>query len=89
MADAQEAGQKVEVPERAAEFAVGDGGEAVVELLLHERADRVVLDARELFAGDLARFELAAGGVDFGGAQEAADDVGAVRGQDVSHGGTP
>lgn len=31
VADALEAGKEVEVPEGAAEFAVGDGGEAVVE----------------------------------------------------------
>ena len=50
VADALEAGKEVEVPEGAAEFAVGDGGEAVVELLLHERGDLLVLDGGEGFA---------------------------------------
>lgn len=89
VADALEAGKEVEVPEGAAEFAVGDGGEAVVELLLHERGDLLVLDGGEGFAGELAPGERGAGLCDGGGTKEASDDVGTVRGKNVGHGAVP
>lgn len=89
VADALEGGDEVEVPEGAAEFAVRDRREAVGELLLHEGGDFLVLDGGERLAGELAPGKGGAGLCEGGRTQEAADDVGAVRRKNMSHGENP
>jgi hypothetical protein len=52
--DAVEAPEEIEVPPRAAEFAVGDGLQADLLLLLDDALDLAVFHDLELGGGDLA-----------------------------------
>ena len=80
VADARESPHEVEVPGRAAEFAVGDDAETGRLLFCDQVADRVVLDGREFGSGDRSRLEVGARATQRCRAQEAADHVESVRG---------
>ena len=77
--DAVEPPQKVELPPRAAEFAVGDRLQADFFLLFDDTFDLAVLDRLERGGVDLALGEALAGGFQRGRAQQAADVIGAER----------
>ncbi len=68
---------EVEMPPGAAEFAVGDGFEPDLFLLLDDLDDLAVLDFLELRGGDLALLALGARFLHRRGAQDGADMVGA------------
>ena len=80
VADARKAPHEVEVPGGAAELAVGDGGQSGGLLLGDEVEDALILHLLERGGVDAAGLEGAAGLLQALGAQEAADDVEAVRG---------
>ena len=71
---------EVEVPPRAAEFAVGRDFQPDVFLLLDDLLDLAVLDLRELCLRDLALLAFGAGLFQRCGTQDRADDIGAERG---------
>ena len=75
--DAFQHAVEIIVPERAAVFAVGDGVQADVFLLLDDLDDLRVLNLFQLIIGDLALLVLGARFVNGLGAQNAADMVGA------------
>src|SRR4029077_16675851 len=77
--DAVEATVEIEVPPRAAEFAVGGAFEPDLFLLLDDRLDLAVLDLLELRRVDRALLALGAGFLQRRGAQNRADHVGAER----------
>ena len=77
--DAVEHAVEIEMPPRAAEFAVGRDLEPDFLLLLDDLLDLAVLDLLELRRGDLALFALGARFLQRRGAQNAADHVGAER----------
>ena len=77
--DAIQHAVKIVVPERAAIFAVGNGLQADVFLLLDDLDDFLVLDRLQLGVGDLTLFVFGARFVDSFAAQNAADLVGAER----------
>ena len=75
--DAVEHAEEIEMPPRAAEFAVGRELQPDLFLLLDDLLDLAVLDLFELGGGDLALLALGARLLDRRGAQQAADHVGA------------
>ena len=77
--DAVEHAVEIEMPPRAAEFAVGRALQPDLFLLLDDLLDLAVLDLLELRRVDLALLALGARFLERRGAQEAADDVGAER----------
>ena len=77
--DAIEHAEEVEVPPRAAKLAVGRDLQADVFLLLDDGLDFAVLDLLERRRADLALFPLGPRFFQRGGAQQAADNVGAER----------
>jgi hypothetical protein len=88
--DVGEALEEIEVPEGAAELAVGDRLEPKLLLQLDRVADRLVLDPAQLLGGDGPGFPLVARVEQFLGAQQAADMVGAERRRGAGrHGGSP
>ncbi len=74
---AVEAAEEIEVPPRAAEFAVGRALQADRLLVLDDDRDLAVLDRLELGSGDLALLPLGARLLEAGGAQQASDVIGA------------
>ena len=81
--------KEVEVPHGAAELAVGDGLQARLLLLFHQLGDGLVLGGGQRLARDGAGGEIGARLFQRLGAQEAADDVIAVRRVRCGHGGHP
>src|ERR1700722_14694055 len=77
--DAVEHAVEIEMPPRAAEFAVGGALEADLLLLLDDLLDLAVLDLLELRSRDRALLALGAGFLERRGAQNRADHIGAVR----------
>jgi hypothetical protein len=77
--DAVEAPEEIEMPPRAAEFAVGDRLQAALLLLPYDAFDLAVLDRLQRRRVDLAFGELRAGLLQRRGALQAADVVGAKR----------
>ena len=77
--DAVEAPEEIEMPPRAAELAVGDGLQADVFLALDDALDLAVFDRLQVGGRDLALGALLARLAQRGGAQQAADMIGAER----------
>ena len=75
--DAAELVDEVHVPGRASELAVGGRLQADVALHLDDLADRLILGRPQLIERQLARRVLVAGRQQTGGAQQAADVIGA------------
>jgi hypothetical protein len=75
--DARKLAEKVVVPKRAAELAVGGGSQPDVLLPADDRLDLAVFDRGELGGADLAALALAARRFERGGAQQAAHVIGA------------
>ena len=75
---------KVEMPPRAAEFAVGRKLQTDLFLLFDDLLDLAIFDLGELRSADLAFFPLRARFLQWRGAQDAADNIGAKR-RLVSH----
>ena len=84
--DAVEHAEKIEMPPRAAEFAVGGELQADLLLLLDDLLDLDVFDGFELHVGDLALLVLRARLLHRRGAQQTADLVGAKRRLGPLHG---
>ncbi len=80
---------EVEVPGQAAELAVGDDAQTGGLLLGDEVEDGLVLGGFQLVGGKLAALEGGAGLAQVVRAQEAADDVEALRCVDGAHGFSP
>src|SRR5581483_3041890 len=78
--------EKVVIPERAAELAVGDGFQPHVLLPPDGVGDLAVLDRLQLIGRDLVLLALGAGFLQRGRAQQAADVIGAERGLGALHG---
>ena len=76
---AGESFQKIEMPPRAAELAVGDGLQARLFLLVYEFLYLAIFDGVEVVGGDLPLFALLARFRDGGRAQQAADVISAKR----------
>src|SRR5277367_4456257 len=77
--DAVEHAVEIEMPPRAAEFAIGGALQPDLLLLLDDLLDLAVLDLLELRRADLALVALGAGFLERRGAQNRADHVGAER----------
>ena len=77
--DAIEHAEEIEMPERAAEFAVGGELQPDLLLLLDNLLDLAVLNLLQLRGSDRALLALGARVLDRRGAQQAADHVGAER----------
>ena len=78
--------EEVEMEPLAAELAVGDAVDPRRFQLRDHLGDRRVLDAAQLGVVDLAARPAAAGDVDRGRAQQAADVIGSERWCDLRHG---
>jgi hypothetical protein len=78
--------QKIEMPPRAAEFAVGGELKAHVRLLFDDFLDFRVFNCRQLILGDLALCLPGTCLLEGGAAQQAADRIGAKRRMAVRHG---
>ena len=76
---------EIEVPIAASELSVGDHLEACGELVLDERGDALVFHLFELGGIDLSGGKAGTGFVQTCGAEEAADDIGAVGGEKLAH----
>ena len=83
---AGELGEKVEMPPRAAEFAVGRELQADRSLLVHDLLDLHVLGLAQVVGRDLALLQPGARLLDARRPQQAADLVGAERGFGSLHG---
>src|SRR5450759_2979499 len=79
--DAIETPQEIVIPERAAEFAVGDGFQADVFLAFDDGRNLAVFDGLELIAGDFATLAFRARLFQRQGAQQAADVIRAEGGR--------
>src|SRR5271154_2718311 len=77
--DAVEADQEIGLPGRPAVFAVGDRFEADVFLAADQLDDLLVLDGAQVGGADLTALMPAARRLERGGAQQAADMIGAER----------
>ena len=75
--DALQSVEEVEMPPSAAKLAVGDGFEADLLLLLHDVADRVVLDGAKLIRADPSGLTRGARVLQRRRPQQASDLVGA------------
>src|ERR1039458_3585031 len=73
--DSVKRAQEIVIPERAAEFAVGDGFQADVFLAFDDGRDLAVFDGLELIAGDFTKRALGARLLERQGAQQAADMI--------------
>ena len=83
--DAVELAEEIVVPERAAKFAVGDGFEADLLLLLDDLLDLAVLDGLEFCRRDLAALAPGARLLERRRAQQAADVIGAEGRRGAEH----
>ena len=84
-----ELGEEIEMPPRAAEFAVGRELQADRGLLVHDLFDLQVLGLAQVVGRDLALLQFGARLLDARRPQQAADLVGAERGFGSLHGLTP
>ncbi len=71
--------EDVEIPGQPAEFAVSDGFQPDVFLLLDDVFDGAIFDRLELLGGDFTAFALGARILERGGTQQRADMVGTER----------
>ena len=81
--------QKIEVPHGAAEFAIGGAAQADLRLPGDDVFDRGVLGGAQIVGGDLAALAAGARLLESGGAQQAADVVGAKRRSGSGHSRSP
>ena len=82
---ALETPSEIEVPITATELTVGDHMQAGGQLALDEGGDALLFYLAQRMGGDFAGGKTGAGFVQTGGAQETADDVGAVGGKLLAH----
>ena len=81
--------EKVQMPEGAAEFAVGHGLEAILHFLFNEILDEAVFERGERSTIELAGLKSVTRVEQFLGAQKAADDISTIRGIDLGHFSSP
>lgn len=82
-------GEKVQMPEGAAEFAVGHSLEAVLHFLFNEILDETVFERGERSTIELPGLKSVTRVEQFLGAQKAADDISTIRGIDLGHFSSP
>ena len=82
-------GEKVQMPEGAAEFAVGHSLEAVLHFLFNEILDEAVFERGERGTIELPGLKSVTRVEQFLGAQKAADNISTIRGIDLGHFSSP